>query len=181
MTEAAGLDGAHGLFDQDLDDRILKSACHVGACLGIEFGGLLAGKVAAHRRQHGGFEAAETEIEIAGVEHRAWQLESIRAALCRQFGKHRTAGVGQAEQLGGLVKSLAGSVVERFTEQGVVTDAVDAHQLAVAARNEQRDEGKARWAAREQWREQVPLEVVHRHAGDVEGGGQAFGEGGADE
>ena len=45
----------------------------------------------------------------------------------------RTTGIGQAEQLGGFVEGLAGSVIGGLAQQPVASDAVHLHQLGMAA------------------------------------------------
>ena len=91
----------------------------------------------------------------------------------------RPAGIAQAQQLRALVESFACGVVEGLAEQRVVADAADAHELGVAARDEQRDERKLRRGIGQQRREQMAFEVVHadrRHAqrvGEAVGGARA--------
>jgi hypothetical protein len=127
------------------------------------------------------FRAAETEIQISGLEHRARQLHHIRATTFGQLGQRRSPRVSQAEQLGGLVEGLASRVVERFSQQLVLADSGDAHQLAVAARNQQGHERETRRPARQQWRQQVTFEMVHRHAGPLERRRQRLGKGRTDQ
>ena len=115
------------------------------------------------------------------MQHGSRQIDRVGVAALGQFGERRAAGVGQAEQFGGLVESFSGRVVESLAEQFVLSDAGHAHQLAVAAGDQQRDEREGRWRARQQRRQQVAFEVVYRHRRDAERGGQAFGKGGADE
>ena len=59
-----------------------------------------------------------------------------------KLGQHGSAGIRQAEQFGRLVKGLARRVIERFAHQLVFADTAHAHQLTMATRNEQGDEGK---------------------------------------
>ena len=56
----------------------------------------------------------------------------------------------------------------RLAEQRVAADAIDAHQLRVAARDEQRDERKVGPRIGEQRREQVALEVMDADHGLAE-------------
>jgi hypothetical protein len=58
---------------------------------------------------------------------------------------------------------------------------VDAHQLAVAAGDEQGDKREGRRSRESKRREQVAFEVVNRDGRDAERRGQSFGEGGADQ
>ncbi len=113
-------------------------------------------------RQHRRLQAAETEIEILAVQHRSRQLEAPRHALQRQPRQHRPTGIGQAEQLGGLVESLASRVIHRLTKQSVVANASHAHQLGMPAGHQQRHERETRRRGREQRRQQVTFQVMHR-------------------
>ena len=101
--------------------------------------------------------------------------------VLRQFRKRSAAGIGQAEQFGGFVERLAGSIVKRFAEQRIVADARDAHELRVAAGNEQGDERKGRRSRREQRREQVAFKMMDGNDRHAQGGGQPFGKSDADE
>lgn len=78
-----------------------------------------------------------------------------------------TARVIQPHQLGGLVESFTGSVVQRLAEQLVLADAIDAHQLSVPTRNQQSDERKGRRLLFQHRCQQVTFHMVHtdgRHA-----------------
>ena len=61
--------------------------------------------------------AGKREIEVAAVQQRARQLEGLRITLSRQLCQCRSAGVTQAEHLGGLVEGLAGRVVDGLAQQ----------------------------------------------------------------
>ena len=56
----------------------------------------------------------------------------------------RAAGIGQAQQLGGLVERFADGVIERRAEPLVVADAAHGHDLRVAAGREKQAIGKRR-------------------------------------
>ena len=97
------------------------------------------------------------------MQHRSGQIEHTRVA---EFGEARNggaAGVAEAEELGRLVEGLAGSVVQCLAEQRVLADGIHAHQLRVAARDEQRQERKLGPIRFQQGREQMPLQVMHAH------------------
>ena len=77
--------------------------------------------------------------------------------------------------------SFTGSIIERFSEQFVIADAGGAHQLAVAARNQQRDKRELRCRLHHQRRQQMAFEMVyteHRHAERV---GKTVRDAGADQ
>ena len=60
-----------------------------------------------------------------------------------------------------LVEGFARGIVLRVPEQLVVADAAHAHELRMAARDQQGEERKLGAPRREHRREQVALEVVH--------------------
>ena len=96
----------------------------------------------ARLRAHGRLQAGEREVERRAVQQRPRQRERLGIAEVGQPRQRRAAGIAEAEQLGRLVEGLAGGVVDGLAEQRVAADVVDAHQLRVAARDEQRDERK---------------------------------------
>ena len=85
------------------------------------------------------------------MQHRTRQGKTSRLPPFRQARQLRSARVAEAEQLGGLVEGLAGRVVQRLAQQFVLTDAGHPHQLGMAARHQQGDEGKVRRIGREEW------------------------------
>ena len=109
--------------------------------------------------QHGGFQAAEAEVEIGAGDHRSWQPDRPGDTEIRESRHRGTARIAEPEQLRRLVESFAGGVVERFPEQCVAAPVVDAHQLRVATGHQQRHErelrcglgessGESRWPSR---------------------------------
>ena len=83
----------------------------------------------------------------------------VGIAAARGGLDRRAAGIGQAEQLGGLIERLADRVVHRRAQPFVLPDALDREDLGVAARGEQQQIGKREPAvqARDQ---RVRLEMV---------------------
>ena len=108
-----------------------------------------SGAQRANAREHRGLQAAEAEVEVAARDHRAAGSRSAShrppAASCASAGP---PGIAEAEQRRGLVERFARGVVLGLAEQRVASDAVDAHELRVPARDEQRDERETRAAAR---------------------------------
>ena len=100
------------------------------------------------------------------MQHRPRQAEAPGHAGFGELRQLRPARIAQAEQLGGLVEGLAGGVVHGFAEQRVVAHPAHPHQLGVAARGQQRDEGEGGRIGRQQWRQQVALEVMQRQRRD---------------
>ena len=172
LLEAGLLHCLEGFFHQHLDNRLLESTGSIGPEAFIQ-----RLRLFAHQGQHGSLEAREAEVEVAGMQHRSRQGIGGRIATFGQPGEQGPARVRQAEQLGALVKGLAGGVIQRFAQQFVSTHAGDFHQLGMAAGNQQGDEGKGRRGAREQRRQQMPFEVMHRDGGLVDGQRQRLGKG----
>jgi hypothetical protein len=121
----AGLaQGLQALGGQDIDGGGLEGGGDVGL-------GAVAFLVL--QVEYGGLQAAEAELQVATVQHGARQGKPVRVAAFRQFRHGRAARVAQAEELRGLVEGFAGGIVQGFAEQCVATDAIDAHDLGVAA------------------------------------------------
>ena len=73
----------------------------------------------------------------------------------------RATGIRQAEQLGGLVESLAQRIVDRRAPALVIADTADQNELGMAARNQQHEIGKGQ-AVGQPSRQRMSLEMVHR-------------------
>src|SRR5204862_7225730 len=107
-VEASGLQRAHALRDQDLNDRVDESPRDVRmGCVAL----------LPDQRQYRGLQARKAEVQVSAREHRSRQVVTARSASQRQLGNRGTARITEAEQLGGLVECLARSVVLRFPEQ----------------------------------------------------------------
>jgi len=68
-----------------------------------------------------GFQATETEIQPRTVKQGARQGNRLGVTVYRQLGQGRSAGVRKAKHLGGLVEGLPGRVIDRASQQGVLT------------------------------------------------------------
>ena len=112
------------------------------------------------------------------MQHRPRQREGRSPALLGQARQRRPAGIAEAEQLGALVEGLAGGIVDGLAQQRVVAHRLDAHQLRVPPRHEQRHEREARRIGREEGRQQMPLEMVDAEHRTLERGGQRRGHAG---
>jgi hypothetical protein len=134
-----------------------------------------------HVRQHGRLQAAEAEIEVAGMQHGAWQNHCAGCAEFCQPRDFRAAWITEAEQLGGLVEGFSGRVVQRFAERLVDAYVGHAHQLRVATRYQQRNERKRRWLVDQQRRQQMPFKVVDADGGLVPRHGERIRDTGADQ
>ena len=108
---------------------------------------MLGGQSLLHLGQDGGLQTAEAEVQIVALQLGAGQREAggvgtRRVCLGSQRGQRRPPRVAQFQQLRALVEGFAGRIVDRLAQQGVDPQAVHAQQLRVAARNQQRHEGK---------------------------------------
>ena len=79
----------------------------------------------------------------------ARQVEAAGLPAFGQCRQCRAAGITQPQELCTLVESFAGGVIDRFAQQRVSTDAVDLHQLGMAARDQQGDKGEGRRIGRQ--------------------------------
>ena len=80
----------------------------------------------------------------------------------RQRLDRRAAGIGQAEQLCGLVERLAGGVVDGRRQPPVIADAAHFEQLAMAAGDEQQQIGKVEVRIGKPRAERMAFEVIDR-------------------
>ncbi len=100
------------------------------------------------------------------------------------FGQARHCGppgIVEPEQLGGLVEGFAGGVVQGFAQNFVDADLGHPHQLRMAARYQQCDEGEGRRLGRQQGRQQVTLKVMDADDRLVPCQRQRVGDPGADQ
>ena len=109
------------------------------------------------------------------MQQRPWQLVRLGVAVLGHAGKGRPAGIAQAHQLGGFVKRLARSIVNRLAQQGVMPHAIDLHQLGVPARYQQRHKRKLGRVGTQKRRQQMPLQMVHAQHRFAQSGTQCAG------
>ena len=179
--------GAEEFGGEDIDDGGLEGGAEVRQI------GLRGRAVFFEKDAHGGFESAETEIEIAGVDHAAWEFVARGIACGGESIDGDAAGVAEAEELGGFVEGLAGGVIEGSAKEAVVSEALDIEQEGVSAADDERGVGRDFFAS-EKRREEVAFDVVDGEEGfcgtdgqtlcqsgsDKEGGGKAGAGGGGD-
>ena len=157
---AALLECRQGLGRQHVDDGLLGGRRHVGPR------GLVDGRrQLAHLGHDRRLQAGEREVEIAAVQQGPGQRIGFRVAVVGQPGQGRPAGVAQAQQLGTLVEGLAGRVVDGLAQQRVLAHVGHVHELRMATRHQQRDEGKRRRVVGQERRQQVAFEVVDAQHG----------------
>ena len=94
----------------------------------------------------------------------------------------RAAGIAQAQHLGALVEGFAHRVVDRLTQDFVLERAVDLDDLRIAAGNQQAQVGESGLVNRlvrlpDEIRQDMALQMVHHHHGDIQRQGQRLGEG----
>ncbi len=130
---------------------------------------------------HGGFQAGEREVERLPVEQGPGQRVGVRVAELGEPRQCRAAGIAEAKKLGRLVERLAGSIVDGVAEQLVAADVGHLEQLRVAARDEQRDEGKRRRISGEKRRQEMTFQVMDTYGRSVQRRGDRTSHAGADE
>ena len=153
LRTAALPQGTVCLGEQYVNDRLLK--------IRRQRGGVFVFPVRrGNRLAHGGFQAAETEIQRSILQHRAWQREAPALPALGKLRQLRPARVRQTEHFGGFVEGFTGSVIHAFPQQPVLPHAIDAHELGVAAGDQQRHKGKRGRRLGQQRREQMTFEVM---------------------
>lgn len=112
--------GARRLFDERIDERVLKRAGNLRA-MRID---VLARRL--HGVEHGRLESAERDIEVIRVtrflvaaEHGARETIGTAVALLREAFDVRAPRIWQTEQLGNFIEGFAGGVVSRPTEHAI--------------------------------------------------------------
>ena len=97
--------GGEGFGNKDIDHGFLEGGAEVREAVGGVF------PKRGEQIEHGGFETAEAEGEIAAVLHAAGEIEGGGVAGAGEFVDLRTAGVGETKHAGDFIKGLAGGVV----------------------------------------------------------------------
>ena len=171
--DAEGAERPAGLLGERLRHRRLEAGAEVGA--------VGAGQPALRRDQpvarpaHRGLEPGERQVAAFAVEKRARKAEAAGVARARLGFDGRTARLRQPEELRDLVEGLARRVVDGAAEAAEAHGTVDGEELAVAARDQQHQVGKAD-VLDEPRGQRVPGEVVDAPERQPAGGGEALGE-----
>ena len=105
-------------------------------------------------------------------------MKAARLTSLGETGELGAAGIGEPEELGGLVKSFPGRIIPGLAEQTVAPDLADLDEHRVAAGDEERHVGKRRRLRLEQRREQVTFEVMNPERGHLPRIGETAGQGG---
>ena len=169
--QAGLLQRASTFFNQDIHNRGLGAGRQIGQRWGLRR--LTQG---APTRRHRRFKARKRKIEVGLVQQRPGQGVGASVALLRQSGQGGPAGVGQPQQFGAFVKRLAGCIVYGLPQQLVAPHTVYRHQLGVPAGDQQGQKRKTQLGLPNKRRQQVSLEVMHRHQGHPPRLGQARGK-----
>ena len=132
------LHGFDGFFDQHLNNRRLRAGRQIGLVRGQ------VGPQFIRLGEHCRFQAGKGKVQITAVQQGPGQFKRLRVAAFGQLGQLRPARVRQAQQLGRFVKGLASGIVNRLAQNRVLAHAIDAHQLGMPPRNQQRHKRKLR-------------------------------------
>ena len=138
---------------EDIAHRALEGRAEIGDGLAIPRRQFLT------RLAHGRLESGEREVAARLAPHRPRQRETLRIASDRRLLDRRAAGKAQAQQLGGLVETLAGRIVDGGAEPREVAGAAHRQQLAMAARHKQQQIGK-RDRLGQAHRQRMPFEMI---------------------
>ncbi len=127
----------------------------------------------------GGFQSAETEIGVAGIQHAPRQGEARWIAIPGAALDLRPARVGEPEHFAHLVESLPGGIVNRPADDLVLADTIDQDEQGVASAHDERNVRRDLAVPTEERRKQMSFEMVDREIRFAEAQGEALGEGGA--
>ena len=113
-------------------------------------------------------------------------METVGISEFREPVDDRSAGIPQAQHLGTLVEGLPHRIVDRLSQDLVFQRACHLDYLRVTAGNEKtevREGGLVHGLVGlpDEIRQDMALQVIHHHHGDVQRKGQRLGEGGTDQ
>ena len=157
--EPGALERRERFRDQHVDDRRLRTPRAMSArrCVGARLSRAAVSTAV--------FSPLKLKSRSPLRDHRPRQADSARAAALGQLRERRPAGIAAARAASRSCRRPRPPRRPAFAEQRVAPDAGDAHELGVAARDEQRDERELGRRRGEQRREQVAFEVVDADAG----------------
>src|SRR5947199_1884969 len=89
---------------------------------------------------------------------RQWHCRGI--AALRQLLDRRPAGIGQAEQLRGLVEGFSGGIVDGRREAAIIAEPPHFEQLAMPARDEQQHIWKLEVGVGKARRQRMAFEMI---------------------
>ncbi len=118
-----------------------------------------SGRKPFHSHAHRGLEAREGKVASGPALHGPRERKTFGVPGARRAFDGGAAGITKAEHLCDFIKGLAGRIVHRGAEAAVASDAIDAKQLTMPARNQKQKKregdliGKAR-------RERVAFEMI---------------------
>ncbi len=168
----AGLFGGHGqLAQEDVDDGVLDGGADVGQVVLHEVGFGL--DLLLEGVEDAGLQAAEAEVELAGVGLGEFDGGFSLFGELVDFGAGR---VGEAEHLAGFVEGFASRIVDGAADDLLLQRRVDYDQLGVATGDRQAQEGKGRLGGFGEVGQHVGLHMVDLNQWEVAGQGEGFGE-----
>ncbi len=126
-----------GFAYQDFHDGVLDTGAEISEPL-IGFGnfGVIAQEIA-----DGGFEAAEAEVVTGLIEERTGKIESVGIAAFCQAIHDGAARIGETEELGRFIETLASGVIQSAAQDGVFKGRLDMDQESMTAADDQGDCG----------------------------------------
>ena len=129
-----------------------------------------AGRQGLDRMAQRGLEAGEGEIAARPAAKRAGQGKALGIAVLGGALHRGPAGIAEPQHLAHLVEGLADRVVDRGAEQAVAPHPFDGDELAMPARDQQRQIGKLDRVG-QPGGEHMGFEMVDREEGEVVRGG----------
>ena len=143
-------------FYQHANRRFLKTRHDIGiidvpAC----------GAFVVHIARDGGFQAAETEIRVAGMQERAGKFDGVRVAGFRHAINHRAAGKAESEKFCDFIVGFSDCIVHRRTENLVARRRRDAHNQRMPAGNGQRNVRRGKVGMIQKIRIDMPQQMIH--------------------
>ncbi len=107
-------------------------------------------------------QAREREMRLARSDQRARKRHRRQDSALGGVFDGGASWKAEAEHFGALVEGFAGGVIDRGGKSTVAADPFDKQELAMAARDEQEEIGKAEVRLRDHRRQCVALEMVER-------------------
>ena len=181
---------------QFVDDRLLETGDQVKGRLrrdgdpfldGGRRGGLPAGGdfrldgMRFRPAQHRGFEAGKGEIQRVALHVGAGEADAFWVAVGREFVEDRTAGIGEAEELGDLVIGLAGRVVAGTADELVFEVGAHVVEVRVPSADDERERRQGRLWMFKDHGVYMALQVVHGDERDAVREADGLGVGDADQ
>ena len=172
------LGGADEFTHENVNKGFLETGAQILLVLFQEI--RIQGHLVPDKIQERSFYARETVVQSRDIGF--GKLEPLRIPLLSQPVNHRPARIAQAQHFGTFVEGLPNGIVNGLAQDVVGQRAVHPHNLGIAAGNQQAQ-------VRERWLphghaflpyktgQDVPLQMIDHHHGNVQGKGKRLGEG----